>query len=136
MRTICLNCRFQNTQKPVNRSRHRRCFATLLKRDSNTGVLLLNLRNFWEHLFWRTSGNGCFWINRCALRIDWMASKWRVYCDQRCYSKRKVNMKSKIVSIVLIPISVSSKNCSKNWSFPLRFFSVNMTKFDINWRNP
>ena len=29
--------------------------ATLLKSGSNTGVFLWNLRNFWEHLFWRTS---------------------------------------------------------------------------------
>ena len=29
--------------------------ATLLKRDSNTNVFLWMLRNFWEHLFWRTS---------------------------------------------------------------------------------
>ena len=26
--------------------------ATLLKRDSNTGVFLWVLRNFWEHVFW------------------------------------------------------------------------------------
>ena len=35
--------------------------ATLLKRDSNRGVVLWILRNFQEHLFWRTSANGCFW---------------------------------------------------------------------------
>ena len=33
----------------------------LLKRDSNTGAFLRTLRNFYEHLFWRTSANGCFW---------------------------------------------------------------------------
>ena len=32
---------------------------TLLKRDSKTGVLLWNLRNFSAHLFWRTSANDC-----------------------------------------------------------------------------
>ena len=30
-------------------------------RDSNTGVFLWNFRNFWKHLFWRTSANDCFW---------------------------------------------------------------------------
>ena len=35
--------------------------ATLLKRDSKTSVLLWILLNFHEHLFWRTSVNGCFW---------------------------------------------------------------------------
>ena len=33
--------------------------ATLLKRDSKTGAFLWILRNFSEHLFWRTSVNGC-----------------------------------------------------------------------------
>ena len=32
----------------------------VLKRDSNTGAFLWNLRNFQEHLFWRTSANDCF----------------------------------------------------------------------------
>ena len=31
--------------------------ASLLKRDSNTGVFLWILQNFTEHLFWRTSVN-------------------------------------------------------------------------------
>ena len=29
--------------------------VTLIKRDSNTGVFLWVLRNFWEHLFWKIS---------------------------------------------------------------------------------
>ena len=33
----------------------------LLKRDSNAGVFLWILRNFSEHLLWRTFANGCFW---------------------------------------------------------------------------
>ena len=36
--------------------------GTLLKRDSNAGVFLRILRNFNEHLLWRSSGNDCFWI--------------------------------------------------------------------------
>ena len=36
--------------------------ATLLKRDSNTGLFLWVLRNFKEHLFWRISANCCFYI--------------------------------------------------------------------------
>ena len=36
--------------------------ATLLKRDSNKGVFLWILPNFYEHVFWRTSANGCFWF--------------------------------------------------------------------------
>ena len=34
--------------------------GTSLKRDSSAGVFLWILRNFLEHLFWRTSANGCF----------------------------------------------------------------------------
>ena len=33
--------------------------AALLKRDWNTDAFLWNLRNFKEHLFWRTSANDC-----------------------------------------------------------------------------
>ena len=63
------------------RSSHRRCsvkkgvlrnFANFtgkhlqannfFKRDSNTGVFLWNLQNFWEHLFWRTFANDCFFF--------------------------------------------------------------------------
>ena len=32
-----------------------------IKKGSNTGVFLWILRNFWEHLFLRTSGNDYFW---------------------------------------------------------------------------
>ena len=34
--------------------------VTLLKRDSNTGVFLWISHSSLEHLFWRTSVNGCF----------------------------------------------------------------------------
>ena len=34
--------------------------AALLKRDSNRGLFLWILRNFWEHLFWNTSGSDYF----------------------------------------------------------------------------
>ena len=37
--------------------------ATLLKRDSNTGVFLWNLWNFLEHLFLQNASSGCFWSN-------------------------------------------------------------------------
>ena len=33
--------------------------VTLLKRDSNAAFFLWNFRNFYEHLFWRTSANDC-----------------------------------------------------------------------------
>ena len=35
--------------------------TTLWKRDYIAGVFLVILSNFYEHLFWRTSVNGCFW---------------------------------------------------------------------------
>ena len=37
--------------------------ATILKSVSNPGVFLWNLQNFQQHLFWRTSTNGCFYKN-------------------------------------------------------------------------
>ena len=36
--------------------------AALFKKNSNTVAFLWNLRNFYEHLFWRTSANDCFYI--------------------------------------------------------------------------
>ena len=38
-----------------------------LKRDSNTGAFLWNLWNFWEHQFWRTSANDCFWYTNIRM---------------------------------------------------------------------
>ena len=74
----------------INRSNNRRCFikkgvfenlakfmkkrlcrslllirsATLLKSDRSTGFFLWILPRFYEHLFWRISGNGCFYIRQ------------------------------------------------------------------------
>ena len=43
--------------------------VNILKRDSNTGVFLWILRNFYGHLFWRTSANGCFCLIRNYLTL-------------------------------------------------------------------
>ena len=48
--------------------------AILLKRSSNTGVFLWILQNFWEHLFWRTSADGCFWFFQTAAEHQWAAA--------------------------------------------------------------
>ena len=48
--------------------------ATLLKRDSNTGVFLWIWRNFYKYLFWRTSANGCFWFFKTATEHRWAAA--------------------------------------------------------------
>ena len=47
--------------------------ATLLKRDSNTGVFLWILWNLSEHLFWRTSANSCFWLFKTPIEHQWAA---------------------------------------------------------------
>ena len=46
------------------------CLQTcnFIKRDSNTGVFLWILRNFEEHLFWRTSMDDCFCISSTTLQ--------------------------------------------------------------------
>ena len=56
--------------------------ATLLKRDSNTGVLLWILRNFWKRIFWRKSVNGCFWIMSSQIFHPFI---WRG-CSYKCFS--------------------------------------------------
>ena len=42
--------------------------CVFIKRDSNTGVFLWTLRNFKEHIFWRTSSNYCFCISKIQTR--------------------------------------------------------------------
>ena len=37
--------------------------AASVKRDSNTGVYLWNLRNFWGHFFWQNNSGSCFWMD-------------------------------------------------------------------------
>ena len=36
--------------------------ATLLKRDSDTGIFLWNLLNLWQHLFLHNTSSGCFYV--------------------------------------------------------------------------
>ena len=48
--------------------------ATLLKTDSNTGVFLWILRDFYKHLFRRRSANGCFWVFKTATEWWWAAA--------------------------------------------------------------
>ena len=45
----------RNNQKYLQASKA----ATLLKSDSNTGIFLWILQNFWEHLFWKASADEC-----------------------------------------------------------------------------
>ena len=46
--------------------------CNLLKRDSNTSVFLCILLNFYEHLFWETSANGCSWFFETATEHWWI----------------------------------------------------------------
>ena len=50
--------------------------TTLLKRDSNTGVFLWILRNFQEHLFYKTSANDFFWMESCSRFFHKRNSQW------------------------------------------------------------
>ena len=49
--STCVGVSFWSTCRP----------ASLLKRDSNTGVFLYMLRNFLEHLFWSFSEESVHW---------------------------------------------------------------------------
>ena len=51
--------------------------ATLLKENSSTGAFLWILRNFWEHLIWRTFANGCFWIRVRNVEVELSAVRYR-----------------------------------------------------------
>ena len=81
--------------------------ATLLKRDSNTGVPLSILQNFQEQLFWKTSANGCFYYysNYCAiappLAIFWSilfssSLHWQLFDLLKLYSTMSFSLTRKM----------------------------------------
>ena len=51
--------------------------VTVFKRDSNKGVFLLITRNIYNHLFWRTSANGCFY--QMLFRQDQSKAIWLLH---------------------------------------------------------
>ena len=53
--------------------------ATILKSNSSTGVFLWTLQNFKQHLFWKTSANGCFWNLMKVLFDHEILSFWTCY---------------------------------------------------------
>ena len=80
--------------------------AFLLKRDSNTGLFLWILRNFKEHLFWRTSANRYF----CLFQVNSLKHL------------KKIHSKSKVIEQIwntLHPEQVMKKN---HWNVPLWIF--------------
>ena len=50
--------------------------ATLLKRHSNTGVLLWILQHFENRKFWRKSVKGCFWIMSRQIFNQFIWRRW------------------------------------------------------------
>ena len=67
--------------------------CNFVKRNSNTGVFLWILRNFEEHIFYRTSPGDCFWkhswvvTNLSVARIITKQLLWRLTwtCSRNCY---------------------------------------------------
>ena len=43
--------------------------ATLLKSDSNAGVFLCIMRNFWEHAFLENTYGGCLWTYLIEMKV-------------------------------------------------------------------
>ena len=100
--------------------------ATLLKRDSNTGVFLLILWNFKEHFFRRTPPDDCFWrkldtttynaivfLTKFPLRMLWILKKWTFVSDKSkklfvfaCLSQK---------SVKTLIVFVSSGSSSMYW---------------------
>ena len=93
----------------MNKVLYNKVPATLLKGDSNKGVYLWNLRNFFEHLFLQNTSSGCFcnleWLKRCSEHfLLWLylkkryvieASKENEYLHHRLSTRRKnsINLK-------------------------------------------
>ena len=71
--------------------------ATLLKRDSNTDVFLTILRNFWEHLFWRTFTNGYF----CFLK-KLENSGEQLFCINSLWATKPLTTQSKFINFCFV----------------------------------
>ena len=84
--------------------------AILLKRDSNTDVFLWILRNFLEHLFWRTSANGCFCTSNHKVSHKYWASLLDQKHDMVWFLLRKFVDLVRVYSLLII-----GKNNSKTF---------------------
>ena len=67
------------------------------KRDSNTDVFLSILRNFWEHLFWRTFTNGYF----CFLK-KLENSGEQLFCINRLWATKPLTTQSKFINLCFV----------------------------------
>ena len=76
--------------------------ATLLKRDSNTDVFLWILRNFLEHLFWRTTAYSWFWsdFRKWLFRTFFLDNRFQNHADLGTLPKYQ---------------SLSSQGFKQNW---------------------
>ena len=86
--------------------------ATTLKSNSSTGVFLWILPNFKEHLFWKTSMNGCFWNLMKKLFDHEILSFWTCYEEHISCAFYKVIAPTQVVKALLIPNPVVP--CSKS----------------------
>ena len=94
--------------------------AFLLKRDSNTGLFLWILRNFKEHLFWRTSANRYF----CLFQVNSLKHL------------KKIHSKSKVIEQIwkyFAPWTSYEKN---HWNVPYEFSYFHAQTCTTDMRRP
>ena len=102
--------------------------ASLLKRDSNTGVFMCILRIFKKHLFWKTYANGCFWlffyfsnlfIFGCLFHKKENLLWWRKCSFELDYEIQWLILKGhvKIVKIYMVKFNVSTLSRLKIMGF-------------------
>ena len=105
--------------------------ATILKRNSSIGIFLWTLPNFQEHLFWKTSANGCFWNLMKALFDHEILSFWTCYEEHMCIllsdciNTFVIRLKNRASMKLIILCDVSKKwepQCKKrkasSWCWP------------------
>ena len=79
--------------------------ATLLRRDSNTGVFLWILQNFYELLSYKTSANGRFWI-----KFSYQAMIWKGMSRKNTHFPR-------LRKLHLLVVLNQMKSLQQKWNF-------------------
>ena len=107
--------------------------ATLLKRDSSTGVFLWIFRIFQEHLFWKISTSGYF------CKITYFEEHLRTPASIKCYFNRKTYFLKILVSKRKYENNI--ENCQshkkkKKFTIPMFYYQIPWFYQDFKSENP
>ena len=88
----------------------------LTKRESNTGVFLWKLKNFSEHLFWKTSEkHGCFWEKKNCVSSEILADP---------FYKIEISRIENIDNVIAGNINIVIAETKLDTTFPVSQFHI------------